>query len=305
MNQIQQVSIVSNYDNENITTGRWKPPLFVATRPESVNILIDGKDRIRESDNAWNFVVDLKANMFRVKNITVQKVIVPKINNICEFNNQIVIKHDLGTTSSFTIQPALYNTSSISNAQFVADGIADSVTTSFDPITKTFSISSVNNLNMFFDEDCTFITKGIWMCGFQGEPLTNAPSSSVIYSGRSCMLYTRYITIHSEALTFWSLGDSRTSDPEQGGSIIACVDLCSIYENLDFDVSTPFAGSFKAIYTPEAAFLNVANTQKNLNDLVDIYCKSEWGDNMNNVCELGSPYPSNNIGPTLWLELFF
>ena len=312
MNSIQLVSIVSNYDQENITTGRMKPPLFIAQRNESQNILIDGKDRIRDGDTPWNFVVDLQANMYRVKAATVQKVVCPKINNITNFNNQIIIKHVLGTTSSFTLQPAFYNTSSLANeltakinAQFVADGIADTVTTSFDSITKTFNISSVAGNNFFFDETCTFITRGIWCANFAGEPLANAPSVSSFNSGRASMLYTRYITFHSEALTLWSLGDSRTSDPAQGGSIIAVVDVCSIYEDLDFDVSTPFAGSFKAVQTPEAAFLNVANSQKNLNDLVDIYSKDEWGQDMTQVMDLGVGYPANEIGPSLWLELYF
>lgn len=309
---IVQVSIVPNYDNENIITGRWKPPLFVSTRQESVNMLIDCKDRIRAADNPWNFVVDLKSNIFRAKSLSVQKVIIPKINNITIFNNEIKIKHELGTTASFTIQPALYNTSSLANeltqktnAAFVAAGIADSVTTAFDSITKTFYMESVNSKKFFFDEECSFISKGIWCCNFSGEPLANVPTTTKVYSGRSCLLYTRYITFHSAALCVWSLGDSRTSDALQGGDIICIVDLCSIYDNLDFDVSTPFGGAFKAVLTPEAAFLNIANSQKNFNDLVDIYCKSEWGDNMNDVCELGSPYPENIIGPSLWLEIFF
>ena len=224
----QPVSIISNRTNERLEQGYEKPCLFTVEFGDSVNVLIDGKDAINGSDNPFNFTVDLRTNLYRVRNIKVSKCIIPKINNITPFNNSIQIKHALGTTSVFTLQPAFYNTTTLSNelttkinAQFVIDGIVDTVTTTYDPITKTFSISSVGGNNMFIVDTSTFYLYGKYCCAFPAEPVANAPSSSVIYGSMAGMIYTRYLTVHSEQLNYYSFGDSLTSDSQQGQDIIS------------------------------------------------------------------------------------
>ncbi len=306
------VKIVSNYDDPDVLAGRYKPPLFVNQRLESANIILDGKDKTRSVDNPWNFIVNINANMFRVRACTLQKVVMPKINNITSLNNTITIKHELGAVGTITLQPALYNTSNLCNeiaskmnAALISYAIADSFTVSFDAITKTFKVSSDNNKKWFFLDDCSFITRGLWCCNFAGLPSATVPVDTKIYSGRACLLYTRYITIHSAALNAWSLGDSATSSLYQGRDIIGVIDVCSIYTPQDFDISTPFSGGFNTIETPEAPYLNLTNSQKNLNDLIDVYFLDEWGQDMNTVMSLGAPYNNNVIGPTIWLEVYY
>lgn len=309
---VQPVSIISNRTNERLEQGYEKPPLFTIEYGDSVNVLVDGKDSINASDDPFNFTVDLRSNLYRARSIKVSKCIIPKINNITSFNNTLQIKHDLGTTSTFTLQPAFYNSTTLSNeittkinAQFVIDGIADTVTTTYDPITKTFSITSVGGNNMFIVDTCSFYLRGKYCCAFPAEAVANVPSSSTIYGSMAGMIYSRYLTVHSSQLNYYSFGDSLTSDSQQGQDIIAILDACSIYNEGDYDVSVQFAGNYSVIKTPDAPQINIVNTQKNMHSRVDIQVKSEYGDDMQDVMNLGSPYPENSLGITLWLKITF
>ena len=110
------VRIAGNRTDPDIESGMTKPPLFCIEKSDSVNILLDAKDSINLSqDNPFNFHIDLRTNLYRCRSIRVSKVICPKINNITPFNNQIVIKHQLGTSGTITITPGLYNTTTLSN----------------------------------------------------------------------------------------------------------------------------------------------------------------------------------------------
>lgn len=309
---IQQVSVVSNRSNERIEQGYEKPPLFQIETGDTVNVLIDGKDAINSGDDPFNFTINLRTNLYRVRFIQVSKCIIPKINNITPFNNALQIKHDLGTTSVFYLQPAFYNTTTMANeltskinAQFVIDGIADTVSTTYDPVTKTFSISSVGGNNFFIVDSCSFYTGGQYCCALPAEPLANVPSSDTIYGSMAGMIYTRYLTVHSAQLNYYSFGESLTSDSQQGGDIIAILDVCSIYNDGDYDVSVQFAGNYSVINTPDAPQINIVNTQKNMHPIIDIAVKDEYGNDMQDVMNLGSPYPENTLGITLWLKLYF
>ena len=76
------------------------------------------------------------------------------------------------------------------------------------------------------------------------------------------MIYTRYLTIHSAQINYYSFGDSLTSDSLQGGNIIAIIDVCSIYNNGDYSVSVQFAGNYSVIKTNDSPQINIVNTQK-------------------------------------------
>lgn len=306
------VRILTNRKDEDIETGQNKPPLFCVEEPDSVNVLIDGKDGINATDDPFNFIVALRTNLYRARSARVSKCIIPLINNITPYNNQIQIKHVEGTTAVFTLAPAFYNTTTLSNeitskinAAYVTAGIVDSVTTAFDPVTKTFSIQSVNTKAFFIIDSCSFITRGKFCAPFESEPVANVPSKTTIYSSMAGMLYTRFLTVHSAQLNYYSYGSSLTSDPQQGQNIIAIVNVCDIYKDADFDVSVPFAGNFASIDTPSAPQLNVTNSQKNMFDRIDIYVRDEYGTNMQSVMNLGSPYPDNTLGISLWLEVKF
>ena len=85
------VSIISNRQDENIQTGYDKPPLFCVEKPDTCNVLIDGKDGVNAGDDPFNFTVDLRTNLYRVRSIRVSKCIIPKINNITPYNNTLKI----------------------------------------------------------------------------------------------------------------------------------------------------------------------------------------------------------------------
>lgn len=308
-----QVKILTNRGDEDIETGTSKPPLFCVEEPDSVNILIDGKDAITAGDDPFNFTIDLRTTLYRARSVRVGKCIVPLINNITPFNNQLQIKHADGiTTQVFSLTPAFYNTTTLSNeitskinAQYVIDGITDTVTTSFDAVTKTFSIQSVNAEAFFIVDSCSFITRGRYCAPFESEPVASTPSKTTIYSSMAGLLYTRFVTVHSNQLNYYSYGASLTSDPQQGQNIIAILDVCSIYDDGDFDVSVPFAGNFATIETPSAPQLNVVNSQKNLFSRIDISVRDEYGQALQDVMNLGSPYPNSTLGISLWLEVRF
>ena len=42
-----------------------------------------------------------------------------------------------------------------------------------------------------------------------------------------------------------------------------------------------------------------------MHSILDIETKSEYGDDMQEVMNLGSPYPDNTLGITLWLKITF
>jgi hypothetical protein len=309
---VQQVSIISNRTDERLEQGYIKPPLFTVEFADSVNVLIDGKDSINVGDDPFNFTVDLRTNLYRARFIKVSKCIIPKINNITPFNNQLQIKHDLGTTAVFSLQPAFYNTTTMANeltskinAQFVIDGIADTVTTAYDPITKTFSISSVGGDNFFIVDSCSFYTNGKYCCALPAEPLASAPSASTIYGSMAGLIYTRYLTVHSAQLNYYSFGDSLTSDSQQGGDIIAILNCCSIYTPQDYDISFQFAGNYSVIDTPDSPQINIVNSQKNLHSIIDIQVKDEYGNSAQEMMNIGAPYPENTLGITIFLDISF
>jgi hypothetical protein len=250
--QIQQgtpVQLVSNRIDEAIETGAKWPCLVTVENPSSVQILVDSKDSINPGDDPFRFTIDLTTNLYRGRSIRCVKAILPKIPNITVLNNQIQIKHDLGTTAVFSLQPAFYNTSSLSNAltsainaAFVTAGIGDTVVTSFDPITRTFSITSTGGNNFFIVNTCSFITRGRFMAPFESEDISATPSKSTIYSSAAAMLYTRYITIHSPTIDNYAFSTSITSSFQQQTDIIAIIDATSLPDTTDFDPTIQFTG---------------------------------------------------------------
>jgi hypothetical protein len=278
-----------------------------------VNILIDGKDSITPpTDTPFSFTVDLTANLYRGRSIQALKAIIPKINNVNPYNNTFVIKHDLGTTGNIVLQPAFYNTTSLANeltakinAAFVAAAIADTVTTAFDSITKTFSITSVGANNFFIVDSGSFITRGRFLAPFESEPLANAPSKSTIYSAQAAMLYTRYITMHSQELNQYAFADSLTSDFAQQTNVIGILDVSNIYDPEDFDAGVPFAGSYKSIVMKDAPQINVVNSQRNMHCVFKVFALDEYGTDLQEIMNLGAPYPANTLGLTLWFSVRF
>jgi hypothetical protein len=240
-----------------------------------------------------------------------EKVVIPKIPNVNPNNNTMQIKHVLGTTASFDIPPGIYNTTTLSNEMtnaindaFVAAGIADTVTVVYDPMTRTFSIASVNVLAFFIVNTCTFITRGKWLTPFESEPLANVPSKTTVYSGLSSMLYSRYLTIASNTINQYAFGTSATTTPIQPVNLIAIINLCEIYTDADFDVSVPFTAVFRTL-PADGCRVSIMNSQRSMFDEVDILIQDEYGIVLENALDLGAPYPTSSIGMVLSFQCYF
>ena len=69
------VRILTNRKDEDIETGVSKPPLFCVEEPDSVNILIDGKDSVVPGvDNPFNFTIDLRTTLYRARSAREESV---------------------------------------------------------------------------------------------------------------------------------------------------------------------------------------------------------------------------------------
>lgn len=350
------VALAPNMDKDAITTGRVRPTLITAEPQHSVNLLIDGKDRIHTFDTPFHFSIDLGAPLARARFATVQRVILPLLNNVTPQNNRVrCAVYDAtegGGAGPFTpyyveveLQPAIYDPASLSNA--LAAGLNASLGTlgaplagsaavfivTFDPVVQSFAIELQCDLvggedfRFQLDQDCTFVTRGRFFAGFSGVALDPATVLSTAArkwrGGRAGMVYSRFITIHSQQLTQYSYARSRTSDPLQGTDIIAIVDVTGLYNAGNFNVTVPFSGVYNVVETPEAPKIGVLNPSGVVDRYVDFFAKDEYGFGMDAVMSnvLTTPYSiaeedpddyqgatftsPNTLGMSIWLEVFF
>lgn len=313
MSSIVAVSLMSNKQRNTIEEG-VETPTFVEVEVGSSNtIAIDSKDRT--AGDLSEFLVDLKYQLMKGRYLQVKRVVVPKIPNVNVLNNTVRMRSEFGggtTTAYFTIPPGLYNTTNFSNAlttainaAFVAAGIVDTVTTTFDPITRTFSLASVNAINLCFDETCDFIRFGKNLAPFESQSVSVAATKTTLYSGTAGMIYTRYLSISSDALTQYSVGNSLLSAPSQPPSIIAVVDLVDLYTEMDFDLTKIFGGVYRSVDVNSAPRLRVCNPSKTIPQNLDFQVKDEYGKSLNQVVQLGAPYPTDQSSITILMEITF
>jgi hypothetical protein len=79
---------ISNEPDEDIQTGRTKPPLRTVQDPQSVNVVVDSKDRTNLANpNGFNFRFLLNSNLFRASRLRVSKAQLPFPPNINVKNN--------------------------------------------------------------------------------------------------------------------------------------------------------------------------------------------------------------------------
>jgi hypothetical protein len=303
------VGIASNRADPKIESGENLPCLFQMESPSSVNMLIDSKDRTNGNDA--RFQVDLKYRLPRPRYVTLKKVIIPKIPNVTSLNNGIRINHEKGLTDTFYIPPGIYNTTDLANtltavinAAFAAVGILDTVTTTYSVITRSFSIQSVSPFYFFIIDTSTFILRGEFLVPFASQPITDVPSSSVVYSGIAGMLYTRYLTISSDSLTQNSFSSSILSRVGQPNNIIGLVDIADIYTADDFDVSKPFTSLYRTLDV-DGPKLSVMTGARTLNSNIDITITDGYGYCLEEALNLGPPFPENKLGLVLMFIIDF
>jgi hypothetical protein len=313
---ISFVKLVGNQQDEDIQTGRSKPPLFTVESPQSIQLVIDGKHSLG-GNNPFSFRATINNNLFRSRLMRVSKVVIPKPPNITPFNNTIKFVSDTGPifVHTVTLQSAFYNTTTLANeiAKKMTEGSnADDIyTAEFDPITRTFQVSLTRlgvPRKFFFVDTCSFITRGIFLAPFESFPELSNPvavGKTSWNSGVAGMLYTRYAIVSSESLNQYAFSDSRTTTLMLKNNILCVLDLTSIYTPEDYDVGVPFSGVYASITTPDAPHIMVTNPQRNMNDKVDITVQDEYGEDFNACMDMGVDYHTNTLGISIWMEVSF
>lgn len=303
------VRLLSNRKDEKIDKGLDLPYLAQVETGSSVTILIDSKDRI--SGTPSSFRASFRSRLPRVRYIQLRKTLLPKIPNVNPNNYTLQIKHATGTTATFNLPSGIYNTTTLANqltvsinAAFASAAIVDTVTVVYDPNTRTFSISTVSGLNFFIINSCSFITYGSWLVPFESQPSSDVPSKSTIRSGIASMLYTRYLSIASQTMNTYSYASSVTTRSYQPNQMIGVVNLCSIYDDVDFDVTVPYTSVYKTLDV-DGCKIAVANTQKSLFEEVDVSIYDEYGNILDNSLDLGPLYPSSSLGMVFIMDCFF
>lgn len=303
------VTLQTNRTNPRIETGEDLPPIIQTEKSSSVTVLIDSNDKYTGTEA--NFRVNLGFRVVRPRYIQLKKVIVPKIPNVTANNNTIRLITAQGNTAFFTLAPGIYNTTTLANelttkinAAFTAAAIIDSVSTSYDPTTRTFTITTVGGTFWFFDSTSTFISYGRYLCGFSGYPAATIPTVSTQYSGIAGMLYTRYLTVASESLTSYSYSSSILSRANQPNDLIGIIDLADLYSAADFDISIPFSGVYKTLQV-DGPQLSLLCSQRSMNEDIDIRVSDGYGLFLDSALNLGAPYGSNTLAIILIFDLQF
>ena len=264
------------------------PPL-VSTESNSRSVMvIDSDDRL--SGNPFAFVVDLQSNVPRARYVRLMKAIVPKLNNVNRGNNTLVIKTALGTTGTITIPSGMYNTNSMANeitaqinAAYALAGILDTVTTSFDTISRSFTITSVGGVAFFISDASAFILFGKNLVPFPSEPLANVPSTTSITSETAGMLSTRYFSVLSDGITKYQYSRSIVSSTtRQLSNICGVIDLANIYQPEDWDITAPYKGIYETVEV-NGAYISVMNPQDQLERHLDVELIDGFGRSLNEL----------------------
>lgn len=307
--KIYTTALISNRKDQGILTGQELPYLVQVEATPSALVILDSKDRV--SGSVSDFRCDLFRNLPRPRYIKLHRVTIPKCNNVNNNNNQIQITHDLGTTAVFTLDQGIYNPTTLANeltakinAAFAAVPIADTVTTAYDPNTRTFSISSVSGNNFYIHSECSFIVRGVFLAPFESLPAGSPTVKSTNYSGISCMLYTRYLVIQSYTLSQWIFATGASSRGSQAINMVSSVDMTGIYTAEDFDVSIPYSGVMGSLPVDDMN-VSVLNSQRLLPSEIDIRIVDEYGLLYETALQLSATYPTNNLGLSLFFNVTF
>lgn len=287
---------LSPYEHKDVIEGLARPCYVTALEPETCIAIADAKDRVAGT-NGCNFTVDFRGEISRGRVARISKVIMPKIPTINPNNNSITIRHALdgGTPITFTLPNGWYNQVSLVNELKLAFdtacvGLPDTFSVSYSALTHVITITSNGGNLWFFSSGSPFIIRGIDVAGFQGLPVTSNPAvvgAISQYSSSASFIYTRYVTLHSQALSKYIRTQSRNSTGDL--SIIAGISVVEDISPEDFDTSGLFTGSSVTELTLQDAPRNAFNLKYG----VLRYCDFELYD------QFGLPvYDSINISPS-------
>lgn len=316
---VSHVKLVSNATDEDFQTGRTKAPILTIERPQSVDVLLDSKDRGYESpetDNPFDFRGTLNANLYRSRFMRIKKTILPKGPNVNKQNNILRIVSGADVITNLTIPVGFYTPTGLaseiqSNATAnVPGGII--FTCSYEYLTKTFKLTSSGGTPNFFISNLTnFVIRGKNLVPFKAYDERTAGNTvaligtSDVRSGIANMIYTRYAFVCSESFNAYSFSVTRTTNIRLNEDVLAMLDLTSTYSAADWDDSSPSVGGFYTILTPGAPTISLRNPQRNLTPELDAYMLDEYGSDYNEIFDFGVSFPRNQVGFTTWMEVTF
>lgn len=309
------VSLASTVDKSDYAEGRMRLPQLVAEHPQSINYVIDAVNRINGSP--FDFTVNMGSNLFRARTAQVKRTVLPKIPNINNNNNTIIWRWEfnLGNYALLTtvLKNGFYDTISLGNeltqkltqTWFDEFGMAAAPiwVVSFDASTNNFTISfTVDGLpaNFYFISSSNFITHGLNLAlfpSFVDQGVTTPPigMSDTYISGAAGMLYTRFVSLHSDALNQFSFAETRTSSIVRNSNMISVIGVSGTLIN-----ATGFGGTFLPGNAPGAPTISVLNPQKQLQKFLDFRVFDEY-----NILLDNSFADNNTSGISFWLEIEF
>ncbi len=202
------------------------------------------------------------------------------------------------------------------------------VNTVLADITETvFFTSAGNRIAYWFDEECSFIKRGIHMVPFKGAQVlegpvvvpiggdtvrslyfpTNASSQGTTVGGiifqrvignPASLYYTRFITILSENLCLYTFGESRLDRQGGGGGTGKIIGVYAV-ARYNGNTNGPFAG-VDVVKGVEGPVLGINNAQLKLNEFIDFRFEDEFG------FSLGDVFPLDTVrGPTLAFNITY
>lgn len=308
------VKLVSNKDD--IIRG-GSLPIIQSEEPSSAQLFVSTSDAVSYVNGSkFNFYVDIlsvfnKAVAFKLKGVCMHKP--PNVSN---YNKKLRIKHDLGTTSYFYLDVGWYTPTEFANelvnkvgAQFAIDGIADSITCTFNSIKSQFTVSSTGGHNFFFDADSEFCFRGRYLHGFVGEPWTNTPSKSTFGGLRCDLMYTAYASIHCPTLcrgasSSYSMSSNKSIPT---WDIIGSVDLLQ-FNNQDWEGSPNYSTTFRYYHihtAPKISLRGLNNTVQSTNNLLHIYFLDTNGLDMGDMYNDDQTGYIGDIGAFLFFEIYY
>jgi hypothetical protein len=299
-------AVTVKFDNNpdvEILSGLKHPSRITSHLQDEAMFLCDSHNRSQGTSD--DFTCKISGGYQRCLSSQVTRVIFPLCPNINALNNQITIKSTVGTFSC-TLDIGFYNQISIltelKNKIDASFGGLDTFTLDYKIQNRTISITSDLGNKFFFDQNCSFIVRGIHMLGFEGKPLSDNPSITGALnqiSSQVGLVYTRYLNIHSNALCRFSRTNSVT--PLGRGNCVSIVSLPELNQG-DFDSFGLYTGISKvnlAIDNSVKAHLALNNS---LLSEIDIALTDEFGFAYRLSSSLGEGV--SNFSILVWIKFY-
>lgn len=300
---MESVVRLSNNPDDEILSGLKFPQRVTSCPQDEAMFLCDSHNRI--SGNTDDFTVKISGGYQRLISSQITKVIFPLCPNINNLNNSIIVKSTLGTFTC-TLQIGFYNQNSIlteiKDKLDTAFGGLDTFTLDYKVVNRTISCTSDGGNKFFFDESCSFITRGIHMLGFQGFSMSLNPAvvgSVSQISSQVGLVYSRYVNLFSSALCRYTRTNSVSSLGR--GNLVACVPLPELQKS-DFDQFGLYSGVSKVVASLETAVKAHLALNNSLLQEIDIAITDEFGLPYSRCCDLGEGL--SNFSVMAWVKFY-